>query len=216
MGTIDFKKELDFLYKASSKNPAFIDVPEFNFLMVDGMGAPNGSKIFQEKVNILYNVSWTIKMLPKKKIIPEGWFNYVVPPLESLWWTDNERFDVNKKAGWKWTLMMMQPEFVTTELVSQVIKDMQELKPERNYLQVRLENFHEGIAIQMMHIGPYELISLTMDKMEAFMKEKEFIFNGKHHEIYFSDPRRTMPEKLKTLVRIPVKSEKLKTKSEKI
>ena len=204
MTKIDFKKELDFLYKASVKRVDFVDVPEFNFIMIDGKGNPKTKPEFKEAISLLYHVTYSIRNLPKNDFIPEGWFDYVVPPLEGLWWMEDKEFDVYKKEEWRWTMMIMQPEFVTPGLFEQVLTELKALKPNKDYSKLRLASFHEGLSMQIMHIGPYKNIYLSKEKINSFLHEKGLIYNGKQHELYFSDPQKTAPEKLKTLIRMPV------------
>ncbi len=206
MKKIDFKKELKELYNPSAKKVVVIDVPILNFLMIDGQGNPNTAKEYQDALETLYGVTFTIKMLPKKGETPEGYFEYVVPPLEGLWWSDEKNnLDLEDKNNWKWTAMIMQPEFVTQELVEFAIQLLQKKKDIPALSKMRFESYNEGLSAQIMHIGPYAEEATTIDMIYHFIKEKGYKFNGKHHEIYLSDPRRSAPEKLKTVIRQPIK-----------
>ncbi|RLC49226.1 MAG: hypothetical protein DRZ79_06310 [Candidatus Cloacimonadota bacterium] len=206
MTKIDFKKELKYLYSPSKKEVIVVDVPVMNFLMVDGEGNPNNSAQFQDAIDALYNISFTIKMLPKKGIVPQGYFEYVVPPLEALWWTDEiNNFNMENKNSWKWTLMIMQPEFVTKNLVEETIVTLKKKKQNPALSKVRFATFDEGLSAQILYIGPYSEEAPTIKKIHDFIEEHGYKSNGKHHEIYLSDPRRTAPEKLKTILRQPIK-----------
>ncbi len=209
MEKIDFKKELKHLYNPSAKEVVFVDVPEMNFLMIDGMGDPNTSQEYQDAIEALYSVSYTLKFMIKKG---ETSIDYVVMPLEGLWWTDDmTQFTTDNKDVWKWTSMIMQPEFVTKDLFDDAVEEVK--KKKKNLLalpKICFENFHEGLSAQVMHIGPYSAEGSTIEKLHNFIKENGYEFDGliqKHHEIYLNDPRRVAPEKMKTVIRQPVKSE---------
>ena len=207
MAKIDFKKTLKELYLPSAKEVVAVEAPVMNFAMVEGAGDPNGSQEFQDGVQALYGVTFTIKMSPKKGPAPVGYFEYVVPPLEGLWWLKGAKaFDMSRnKKDWCWTLMIMQPEFVTAELVADALRHLKKKKENPALDKLRFEVFDEGAAVQIMHIGPYADEGPTIEKMHAFAKEKGYQLTGKHHEIYLSDPRKTRPEKLRTVLRQPVR-----------
>jgi hypothetical protein len=203
MRKIDFKKELKHLYSASTKEAAIVDVPEMDFLMIDGAGHPNTGKEFQNAMEALYGVSYTLKFMIKKATVPA---DYVVLPPEGLWWTgDAGEFDVANADAWRWTLMIMQPEYVTGDLFAEAVEQVEEKKSPPALSKIRFETFHEGLSVQTMHIGPYGDEGPTIEKLHRFAKENGYGMAGKHHEIYLSDPRRTAPEKLKTVIRYPVK-----------
>lgn len=206
MEKVDFKKELKQMFQPSAKSVEIINVPEFGFLMVDGLGNPNDSAEFQDAVQALYSVSFTIKMMPKTGAVPDGYFEYVVPPLEGLWWIDGStQFDFNSKDNWRWTLMIMQPNFVSKGLVKSVVEKLTDKKPSPALSKVRFERFCEGLAVQIMHIGPYAEEAPTVEKLHNFAQTNGYELCGKHHEIYLGDPRRTQPHKLKTVIRQPVR-----------
>lgn len=202
MEKIDFKKKLKNLYSASAKKPAIIKVPPMNFLMIDGQGDPQ-SQQFQQAIQTLYGMSFTAKFaLKEDPKTPD----YVVPPLEGLWSTaDMTKFDLNKKNEWKWTLMIMQPKWFTCDVYEQTRKALKEKKNPPALTKLRFETFHENKAAQIMHIGPYNAEPPTIEKLHSFIKEQAQTPHGKHHEIYLSDPRRCQPEKLRTIIRQPVK-----------
>jgi hypothetical protein len=199
---IDLRKEFKQLYSSSAKEVVLVEVPDMTFLMVDGSGDPNTSQEYQDALNTLYSVSYTLKFLIKKEMS----IDYPVMALEGLWWTDNIlEFSADNKDIWKWTAMIMQPASVTAERVSRVCEELKHKKDLPALPKLRFEHFHEGLSAQIMHIGPYAAEKPTIDKIHAYIKEHGYTFNGKHHEIYLGDPRRAAPEKLKTVVRQPVK-----------
>lgn len=206
MKKVDFKKELKHLYIPSKKQPSIITIPEMNFIMIDGAGDPNTSGDFQSAVEALYSISYGIKMLPKKGITPEGYFEFVVPPLEGRWDTiDGKEFDYSDKSKLKWTLMIMQPEFVTEELFNQIREDVKLKKDNKDVDKVRFEKFDEGLCGQILHIGPFDDEPATFQILEEYIDKQGYkpIKSG-HHEIYLSDPRRSKPENLKTTLRYPI------------
>lgn len=201
MPKIDYKKELKHLYGPSSKKIDIIDVPKMNFLMISGQGDPNTSKEFQEAVEALFGVAYAQKFLVKKG--PTA-MDYAVMPLEGLWWVDDmSKFSTEKKDEWKWTVMIMQPEFATRELYEAASKQVQKKKNPPALSKMTFEPFHEGRAAQTLHIGPFSEEGPTIAKVHDFIKEKNFNLTGKHHEIYLSDIRRAAPEKWKTIIRQP-------------
>lgn len=201
MTKIDFKKELKHLYRASAKEAVIVDVPEMNFLMIDGTGDPNTAPEFQQVVEALYGVSYTLKFMIKKA---QG-TDYVVMPLEGLWWTeDMTEFSMEDKEAWQWTQMIMQPEYVTPDFVEQAVIQLQQKKDMPTLTKLRFEPFNEGPAAQIMHLGPYCDEGPTIEKLHNFIREQGYDLTGKHHEVYLSDPRRSAPEKLKTIIRQPM------------
>lgn len=203
----DYKKVYKDLYMPKDI-PALIEVPKMNFIMVDGSGNPNNNPIFQQAIELLYGLSYTIKMSRKKGKQIEGYFDYVVPPLEGLWWIDEGSFSLENRDNWKWTLMIRQPEFVNEELLSWAAYELLKKKADMPVQRARFEAFEEGLCVQIMHTGPYSTEPETMKKVEAFLTEhglkERWQGGGKHHEIYLSDPRKTAPDKMKTVLRHPV------------
>lgn len=203
---IDFKKTMKDLYQPSAKEPVLIDVPEMQFLMIDGMGSPGDSQEYQDALSVLYPVSFRIKFLSKAK-----GKDYVVPPLEGLWWADNlEDFIKGNRNKWKWTMMIMQPDWITQDMVDEATEIVKEKKPELAGLipKLRLEKYKEGKVAQIMHIGPYSEEGPTVQKVHDFIKNEGGTFDGyanKHHEIYLSDPRKANPTTMKTVIRQPYK-----------
>lgn len=201
MAKRDYKKELKHLYGPSKKEFSVVDVPPMNFLMIDGHGDPNDNPDFQEGMEALYGVAYTIKFALK----PQG-IEYVVPPSESLWWMeDMSEFSLETKDRWQWTLMIMQPDEVTQEIVAAAQGELARKKDPPALSKLRYERYHEGLSVQIMYLGAYADEGPTIARMHEFIRENGYDFNGKHHEIYLGDPRRTAPEKLKTVIRQPVK-----------
>lgn len=202
MAKIDYKKELRHLYQPSAKEVEVVDVPQMNFLMIDGEGDPNTSKAFQEAVEALYRLAYTLKFMVKKGAVG---IDYGVMPLEGLWWVDDmAQFSIEKKNEWKWTLMMRQPELITRELFTEAVEEARREKSPVALSNIRFESFSEGKAAQIMHIGPFSEEGPTIEKVHTFIKENGFNRSGKHHEIYVSDMRKTASEKLKTIIRQPM------------
>lgn len=201
---IDYKKSMKDFYLPNSKEVVEINVPEMNFLMIDGMGSPGDSQEYLDVLGALYPIAFKTKFLSKAK-----GKDYVVPPLEGLWWADNmEDFTKGNRDKWKWTMMIMQPEWITQEMINEAIKITVEKKPElKNKIsKLRLESYKEGKAAQIMHIGPYSEEGPTVEKVHKFIESKGGTFDGhnqKHHEIYLSDPRKAKPETMKTVIRQP-------------
>jgi hypothetical protein len=206
MDKIDFKKKFKNLYNTPSKEVVVVDVPAFNFLMIDGMGDPNTSQDYKNAVEALFAVSYALKFNVKKGKLA---VDYGVMPLEGLWWADNmNSFAEGNKDLWKWTSMVMQPEFVTEAMFKGAVEFVRKKKNPLALPMLRFESLHEGLSAQILHIGPYSTEKATVEKIHKFMEENGYIFNGKHHEIYLSDPRKSAPEKMKTIVRQAIKKKK--------
>ncbi|MFW9878986.1 MAG: GyrI-like domain-containing protein [Candidatus Thorarchaeota archaeon] len=203
---VDFKKSMKEFYQPNSKEVVMLEVPEMQFLMIDGMGSPGDSQEYLDALAALYPVAFKIKFLSKAK-----GKDYVVPPLEGLWWADNmEDFIEGNRDKWKWTMMIMQPNWITQEIFNEAIESTIEKKPELKELvsKIRLEKYKEGKAAQIMHIGPYSEEGPNIKKIHEFIEKKGGSFDGhnlKHHEIYLSDPRKAKPENMKTVIRQPFK-----------
>ena len=202
MAKIDFKKELKHLYNPSAKKVEIVDVPMMNFLVINGSGDPNTSKEYKDAVETLFAVSYALKFMVKKEKIVD----YGVLPLEGLWWTDDmTQFSTENKDIWKWTSMIMQPEYITEDPVSKALEQVEKKKNPPAIPKIRFESFHEGLSAQTMHIGPYSAEAPTIERLHNFIKENGYELKGKHHEIYLSDPRRSVPEKMKTVIRQPMR-----------
>ena len=202
MEKIDYLKQLKHLYAPSAKKVEVVDVPEMNFLMIDGEGDPNTSQAFKDAVEALFSVSYTLKFMVKKGKMA---VDYGVLPLQALWWSDDmSAFSTGNKDAWKWTTMIMQPEFITPALVEEAANEVQRKKKLVSLPLLRFEAFKEGKAAQIMHIGPFSEERPTIEKVHSFIENNGSQRVGKHHEIYLSDLRRAAPEKWKTIVRQPM------------
>ncbi|QDR81612.1 GyrI-like domain-containing protein [Sporomusa termitida] len=203
MPKVDYRKDYKDLYLPKAI-PAIIDVPAMVYIMVNGQGDPKG-KEYQDAVALLYALAYTIKMKGKEIA---GYFEYTVFPLEGLWWCEGGAFAVNQRHNWRWIAMIRQPEFVTPAVFQWAAAMTHKKKPELDFTKPRLEVFNEGLCVQMLHSGPYANEPVTIAKMKAFMAQNGLAdrtgTDRKHHEIYLSDPNRTKPEKLNTVLRLPV------------
>ena len=196
MTKLDLRKELKRYYTAKRK-PELIDVPEGKFLTILGKGDPNGEE-YQRAMMALYGVSYTLKFDRKA----EG-RDYNVMHLEGLWWVDGGVFDLNDPAPreqWRWKSMIRQPDFITDEMVEEVRPGVWEKRGPK-VDEVKLESFHEGLSAQVMHVGPYSEEGPTIQLLHDYITEQGYRMRGDHHEIYMNDPRRSKPEKLKTIIR---------------
>ena len=201
MKKIDFKKDLKRLYLPSAKEVAQVDVPAMNFLMVDGQGDPNTSASYQEAVEALFSVAYAIKFKVKKTLA----IDYGVLPLEGLWWADDmAAFTAGDKSDWKWTMMIMQPEFVNAAMVRDTIAEVKKKKNLPGLAKMRFESFAEGTCAQILHIGPFTAEGPTVARVHAFI-DTVGKRSGKHHEIYLSDIRKADPAKWKTVIRQPLR-----------
>lgn len=198
---VDFKVARKELYRAS-RDPALVDVPELAFLMLDGHGDPNTATEYTQAVEALYTVSYSLKFAIKRA---RDGLDYGVMPLEGLWWVaDMSKFTSSKKSDWDWTAMIMQPDQVTQDLLEDALANATAKKSLPAAAKLRLERFCEGPAAQVMHIGPYDAEGPTIKRLHELIAESGRTRRGKHHEIYLSDPRRSAPEKLRTIIRQPV------------
>jgi hypothetical protein len=204
MTKIDFRKELRHLYDPSSKAFSTVDVPAMQFVMIDGHGDPNTAQAYQDAVEALYAVAYKLKFMSKKELDRD----YVVPPLEGLWWAENmETFTAARdKSAWEWTMMIMQPAWIVPEMFEETTKRVEKAKGLPALPRLRLETYDEGLCVQIMHIGSYDDEGPTLAAMHhEFIPRNGYEMQGKHHEIYLGDPRRVAPEKLKTVLRQPVR-----------
>ena len=200
----DYKKEQKELYQPKT-TPSIIDVPEMNFIVINGKGDPN-DEAFATAVEILYSLSYAIKMGNKAVL------EYVVPPLEGVWWAG---CDIADKDKFEWAIMLRQPDFVTEEVFETAKAALKTKKKHLDFTTARLEQFTEGLCAQVTHIGPYDDEPKTIDALEKFVEESGYVLDitddsvkalsRRHHEIYLSDPRKTATDKLKTVIRYPIK-----------
>jgi len=199
--SIDLRRELSALYSAA-REPAFVDVPELPFLMIDGHGDPNTAPAYAEAVQALYSVAYTIRFALKRGTHA---VDAPVMPMEGLWWTpDMATFSTADKSQWDWTMMIVVPEQVTAAVVEDARVAAARKRPLASLDGVRLERFAEGRCAQVLHVGPYGAEGPTVAALHAFIEANGCALTGKHHEIYLGDPRRAAPDKLRTIVRQPV------------
>lgn len=212
MKILDLKKQFKHLYQPSAKKIEAIQIPKWQFAMIDGAiekgSEPGKSPGFAEATQALYSLCYTLKFMLKKR--KTNAIDYPVMALEGLWWVEDGFFDITVKDNWFYKLMIMQPDIITREIFEGAREQVRKKKGDSEMLnKVKLAYFEEGLCVQTMHIGPYATEPATIDRMKAFMAEnglKDSVgpIGGKHHEIYISDPRKAAPDKMKTVLRHPV------------
>lgn len=204
----DYKKDFKELYLPKTV-PVEVRVPAIKFIQVKGQGDPLGQE-YQDAIQALYSLSFTIKMSKMSGQEPSGYFEYVVPPLEGLWGCKGDGTDwVQKRSEWLWCSMVRQPEFVTPQVFNWAVEECHKKKPQIDISKAQFETFEEGPCVQILHIGPYNDEALSLALLEEYiqahhLQRKRDDSPFTHHEIYLSDPRKVAPEKLKTVLRIPV------------
>jgi hypothetical protein len=201
MEKIDLKKELKAFYNPTAKDVTVIDITKMNFIMVDGQGAPESPQ-FSQSIEALYPIAYTIKFDKKKA----AGIDYGVMALEGLFWADDMKVFMPETADrnrWQWTLMIMQPEFITRKDFENAVAAAKKKKDNPSIDKVRFESFTEGKSAQIMHIGPYSAEGPNIQRVHHKIKEIGGKLSGRHHEIYLSDPRRAAPDKMKTVIRQP-------------
>jgi hypothetical protein len=203
MEKIDFKKSLKPLYSPPASEFVAVDVPPLQFVKVDGEGDPNKAPAYRTAVEWLYGVSYTMKFAAKATLAKD----YVVPPLEGLWWADDpESFVTRDKDRWRWTMMILAPDFVTHAMFEDAAEKIAKKSGDAPS-SLRMESYDEGLCLQTLHIGSYDDEGPTLARLHAIvMPDRKMDFNGPHHEIYLSDPRKIVPSKLKTILRQPMKA----------
>lgn len=205
----DYKKEYKEFY-LPPKTPGIITIPEINYLSVQGKGDPNEPEgEYKAAVGMLYAIAFTIKMSGRAGHKIDGYFSYVVPPLEGLWkMAGNVPIDYAHKENFEWRAMIRLPEFVTKEEFDWAVSEATE-KKQMDFSEVTYFTYQEGLCVQCMHIGSYDDEPATIQKMKAFLEEQGYAENLSekrlHHEIYLSDPRRTAKERLRTVIRQPIR-----------
>lgn len=200
-GKLDLRKQYKKYYSPSAKAFEMIEIPSLQYLMIDGHGDPNTSPLYQDAIQTLYSLSYTLKFNLKA----QG-NDYTVMGLEGLWWMpDMSAFSLERKSDWDWTAMILQPDFITPAHVDQA--KTQALSRGKAPLaeNTRLETFSEGLCAQILYFGPYANEGPAIARMHEYIKENGYILSGKHHEIYLSDVRKVAPEKNRTILRQPVK-----------
>lgn len=208
----DYKKEYKEFYLPKNK-PSIITIPKMNFIAVRGSGNPNMEDgEYKESIGLLYNIAFTLKMSYKGDYKIEGYFPYVVPPLEGFWWQDNSTtLDYNRKSDMRFISIIRLPDFITKKDFDWAIK-VAESKKNIDFSKVEFLIYDEGLCVQCMHIGSYDDEPKTLDLMHKYMEESGYELdinnNRYHHEIYLSDPRRCDESRLKTVIRHPIKKVK--------
>jgi len=199
---IDLTKEYKQLYQPSAKTPVILTVPAFNFLSLEGNGDPNNSQLYQDTLQSLYQLSYTIKFALKKA----SGIDFQVMPLEGLWWAeDMTDFLTREKSNWLWRMMIAQPPQVTAEWVEKGrLQALAKKDAAPRLREIQFQTYEEGLCVQILHIGPYSAEGPNIQRIHAYALEQGCHLTGLHHEIYLGDPRRTAPEKLKTVVRQPI------------
>ena len=200
-GKIDVKKQYKHLF-APKREPHLVEVPRFRYWMIDGKGSPDGAA-FQDAISALYSVAYTTKF----RLKAGGRADFVVPPLEAIWWADDESaFDENRADEWEWTLMLIQPDHVSEEDIADALGVLDKKgKITAAHRKMRTEQLEEGQSVQCLYVGPYNSMEGAISAMQAFAESNGLQLAGKHHDVYLSDPRRTAPEKLRTVLRRPVR-----------
>lgn len=204
----DYKKEYRDLYQPG-KRPSLVDVPPIPMFLADGAGDPNGAA-YQAAKGALYSVTFTLKMSRLGPWQPEGYFDYVLPPLEGFWWTEEGRRDLLSvpRSAWRWTSCLRAPEYATPQVLRWALEECARKKPGVDLSGVRLETVTEGLCVQCLYVGPYDAETAAMERMAAFAGEQGLRPSDdparRHHEIYLGDPRKVPPEKRRTILRLPV------------
>lgn len=199
----DIKRAHKALYAPSSADFTLVDVPELHYLAIDGHGDPNTAPAYAEAIEALFGVSYTLKFESKNVLGRD----YVVGPLEALWRAeDMSTFTSRDKDSWNWTAMIVQPEWITAEMLDAALAKLRAKKSLAAIDELRLLTLTEGLSVQILHIGSYDDEAPTLDRLHhEYLPANGLDFNGDHHEIYISDARRTEPAKLKTVLRQPVR-----------
>lgn len=202
MEKVDFRKAMKPFWQPPVDRFMIVEVPRLRFLKTDGQGDPNTSPDYARAVEWLYSVSYPVKFASKRDLGRD----YTVAPLEGLWWADDmTAFTAGDRSNWKWTMMIMQPDWITQAMVDAGIGKAR-AKLGEPPAGLRLEDYDEGLSVQIMHVGPYSAEAPTIARMHSeFLPENGLVPSGHHHEIYLGDPRRVAPEKLRTVLRQPVR-----------
>jgi len=201
VASIDLKKVYRDLYSARAGKPALVEVPPLAYLMIDGAGDPNTSSEYVEAVGAIYPIAYAVRAAIKEATGDA----YTVMPMQGLWWADDmDRFSPDRKGDWKWTMMIAVPDLATRVLADTAIAETTAKKGLAAGNRVRFELFDEGRSAQVMHIGPYSAEAPTIAMLHEYITDQGMSLRGLHHEIYLGDPRKTAPDKLKTIIRQPV------------
>ncbi|MCJ2187361.1 GyrI-like domain-containing protein [Novosphingobium beihaiensis] len=202
-GKVDFKVTEKRLFSAPSDDFVEVDIPGLTYLMIDGQGAPGGAA-YIDALGSLYPAAYALKFFSKQTLEQD----YVVPPLEGLWWSDKkDAFTAGRQDEWRWTMMIMVPDWITPDQFAAVLEALKAKKPEIDFSKLRMASLHEGRSLQKLHLGSFADEAPVLHRLHyELMPSLGLTFNGPHHEIYLSDPRKVAPEKLRTVLRQPVRS----------
>ena len=200
---VDFKKTAKQLFSAPSKEFVEVDIPPLSCLMVDGQGSPGDSQAYHDALGCLYPAAYALKFFSKQQLGRD----YVVPPLQGLWWSEKrDAFAAGRRDEWQWTLMIMVPDWIGQDQFAGVLDRLKSKKPEIDFSGLRMGSLHEGRSLQKLHLGSFADEAPALHHLHhELMPSLGLTFNGHHHEIYLSDPRKVAPEKLRTILRQPVR-----------
>lgn len=200
----DVMREYKYLFQPSTSTAEIVKIPPFKYLMIDGKGDPNTSDDFGKSMEALFGLAYTIKFKMKKDA--NNSFDFKVAPPSGLWHADDPEAFIQpgRKDEWTWTLMILQPDKVTVSIFEEAKADLKKKKNPQLLDNVYYNVYEEGLCAQIMHVGPYSQEESTIRLLHNFFMEQGYTFNGRHHEIYLSDQRRTKPERLKTIIRQPI------------
>ena len=200
---VDFKKVRKDLFSASAKAFEQVTLPPARYLMVDGQGSPGTSQAYLDALARLYPAAYALKFFSKTQLGRD----YVVPPLEGLWWADDmAAYTSGRRDEWRWTMMIMMPDWITAEHFAEAMATAAKKKPDIDFTPLRHEELAEGLCLQKLHIGSYADEAPVLHQLHSeVMPALGLAFNGRHHEVYLGDPRKVAPERLKTILRQPVK-----------
>ena len=203
---LDMRKQYKHLYTPSIKEVEVVDVPELQFLALDGRieagVKPGESASFDDAIAAMYSVAYGLKFMSKLR--EENPFDFSVMPLEGLWSSESGEFEFAKVEPWLYTLLILQPDHITQDMVERTVEGAKAKGPNPSLPLLRLQRWREGRSIQIMHLGPYADEPRTIEKMTAFAREHGYRLEGRHHEVYLGDPRRARPANLKTILRHPI------------
>jgi len=200
-------EDIAALYAPSARGVEIVEIPSFHFVMLDGTLEKDAKLItsedFQQALNALNSISFTLKFT--SKLNRENPIDYNTMPLEALWHPQKKNPDYSKRGGWKWTLMMMQPDHITEEMFNHAVSSLRKQRGDIPLLKsARLEKYHEGLALQIMHVSSPGLIPMTLDRIKTFAEKDGYTLKLPYHEVYISDPRHDKPEKQRAILRFPV------------
>ena len=206
---LDLRKQYKELYSPSAREVAVVDVPELQFIWLDGRlppgVGPSDSESFREAMSAMYGVAYGLKFMSKLR--EDDPIDFTVMAMEGLWSVESGAFDWNRREPWLYSLIMLQPDHISDAMFEKAVHDAGVKRPNPVLSEIRFERWKEGPAIQIMHIGPYSAEPATIEKMDAFAEAHGYELHGRHHEIYLGDPTRAKPENLKTILRHPIKCE---------